>query len=423
MLGDARRVDPARRFPFSAVVGQEEARLALLLGAVDPAIGGVLLRGEKGSARSTLARGLAGLLPGGAPFVEVPLGATEERVLGTIGTSEHEAAWADGHAQFRPGLVAAASGGVLYVDAVNLLRDHLVAGLLDVAASGVNRVERNGVWHEHPARFVLVGSMSPEEGELGPQLLDRFGLSVEVKAPADPLARAEVVRRRLTHDTGGTVQGHDGDIVIRARLAAAMPADLPTSVVDFACHLAVSVGADGLRGDLVLCRAAAAFAGWEGRSITTEADVERVATLALGHRRRRRPFDPPTLAAAELERALAAARQSFAAAEVVGNGAGPAGEQGDSGVGSDSGNSDASDSGAGDGSSDASLDDAGDEAADDTGAEDTSLADSSSPADTSPGIEDTSPGVDGTSPADISPVGDTSPADSAGPGRETPNVT
>ena len=297
------------RFPFSAVVGQDEARMALLLAAVDPGIGGVLLRGDKGSAKSTLARGLAGMLPGGAPFVELPLGATEDRVLGTI---DLKAALTEGDTVFRPGLLAAAHGGVLYVDEVNLLPDHLVDVLLDVAGSGVNRVERDGVSHSHPARFVLVGSMNPEEGELRPQLLDRFGLSVEIKAPVDPRARAEVVRRRLTHDAGGRVDGGEGDIVLRARLAASMPADLPDTVVDFACRLAVSVGAEGLRADLVLCRAAAAFAGWEGRSVATSSDVERVAGVALGHRRRRRPFDPPTLNTGELERALASARQSFA---------------------------------------------------------------------------------------------------------------
>ncbi len=332
MRGDARLVDPTRRFPFSAVVGQDEARLALLLAAIDPAIGGVLLRGDKGSAKSTLARGLAGLLPGGAAFVELPLGATEDRVLGTL---DLKVALTEGDTQFRSGLLAAAHGGVLYVDEVNLLPDHLVDVLLDVASSGVNRVERDGVSHDHPSRFVLVGSMNPEEGELRPQLLDRFGLAVEVKAPTDPAQRAEVVRRRLSHDAGGAVAGQDSDIVLRARLAAAMPADLPEAVVDFACHLAVSVGAEGLRADLVLCRAAAAFAGWEGRSVATEADVERVAPVALGHRRRRRPFDPPTLPTGELERALASARQAFTrpAAEDVehagSTGGGDGGAEGD----------------------------------------------------------------------------------------------
>jgi magnesium chelatase subunit D len=311
MRGDPRLAGAARRYPFSAVVGQDDARLGLLLAAIDPGLGGVLLRGDKGSAKSTLARGLAGLLPGGAPFVELPIGATEDRVLGTI---DLRAALTDGTTQFRPGLLSAAHGGVLYVDEVNLLPDHLVDVLLDVAASGINRVERDAVSHEHPSRFVLVGSMNPEEGELRPQLLDRFGLAVQIKAPTDPVDRAEVVRRRLTFDAGGVVGGEEGDIVLRARLAAAMPADLPAAVVDFACHLALSVGAEGLRADLVLCRAAAAFAGWEGRAITTEADVERVAPVVLAHRRRRRPFDPPTLAAEELERALASARRAFAAA-------------------------------------------------------------------------------------------------------------
>ena len=201
---------------------------------------------------------------------------------------------------------------MLYVDEVNLLPDHLVDVLLDVATSGLNRVERDGVSHSHEARFVLVGSMNPEEGELRPQLLDRFGLSVAITAPTDPVHRAEIVRRRLTHDAGGEVVGSEGDLVLRARLAASMPADLPDTVVDFACRVALSVGAEGLRADLVLCRAAAAFAGWEGRSVATASDVERVAGLALGHRRRRRPFDPPTLATDELERALDSARRSFA---------------------------------------------------------------------------------------------------------------
>ena len=315
MIGDARRADPTRRFPFCAVIDQPDAQLALLLAAVDPAIGGVLLRGDKGSARSTLARGLAGLLPGAARFVDVPLGVTEDRVLGSLegasGLGEHET-------QFRAGLVAAAHGGVLHLSGVNLLPEHVVEVLLDVATSGINRVERSGIWHEHPARFVLVASMDPDAGELRPQLLDRFGLAVDVITPADAPVRAEIVRRRLTHDSGGRVDGQEGDIVLRARLAAALPADLPTSVVDFACHLAASPGAEGLRGDLVLCRAAAAFAGWEGRSITTESDVERVAPLALGHRRRRRPFHAPALAPGELERALEAARHAFVP---VGNGA------------------------------------------------------------------------------------------------------
>jgi magnesium chelatase subunit D len=295
-------------FPFSAVVGQDEARLALLLAAVDPSIGGVLLRGEKGSAKSTLARALAGLLPDYAPFVELPVGATEDRVLGSL---DLRAALTDGPERFRPGLLAAAHGGVLYVDEVNLLPDHLVDAILDAAASGVHRVERDGISHEHPARFVLLGSMNPEEGELRPQLLDRFGLAVEVRSSVDPALRAEAVRRRLAHDAGRPLPVDGSGVTddeLRRRLVDAVPATLPDHVIEFAARLAVHVGAESLRADLVLCRAAAALAGWEGRAAATDDDVAGVAPLALGHRHRRRPFDPPTLPPDDLAEAQSRAR-------------------------------------------------------------------------------------------------------------------
>lgn len=301
-----------REFPFGAVVGQEEAQQALLLAAVDPAIGGVLLRGDKGSAKTTLARGLAQLLPGDAPFVELPVGATEDRVLGTLDVRALLENSGDPSGAFRPGLLAAADGGVLYVDEVNLLPDQIVDGLLDAAATGVHRVERDGVSHEHPARFVLLGSMNPEEGELRPQLLDRFGLAVEVRSPEDPGVRAEAVRRRLAHDRGAPVPQEDD--ALRRRLATAEPAPLPDDVVTFAAGLAVAVGAESLRADLVLCRAGAALAGWEGRAATRREDVERVAPLVLGHRRRRRPFDPPTLQPEELKSALEEAQATAAGA-------------------------------------------------------------------------------------------------------------
>jgi len=293
-----------RAFPFSAVVGQDDAKTALLLAAVDPAIGGVLVRGDKGSAKSTLARALASLLPAGAPFVELPLGATEDRVIGTL---DLRAVLADGETRFQPGLLAAAHGGVLYVDEVNLLPDHLVDVLLDVAVSGVNRVEREGVSHEHPARFVLVGSMNPEEGELRPQLLDRFGLCAEVRAPSAPDQRAEVVRRRLEFDASGELGGSDDDQGLRARLAGVVPGRPDKEVVGFAARLAAAAGAEGLRADLVLCRAAAARAAWAGRATASTDDVEAVAPLVLAHRARRRPFDPPVLAPEVLEQALDAA--------------------------------------------------------------------------------------------------------------------
>lgn len=179
---------------FSEVVGLDVAKEALLLAAVEPRLGGVLLRGDKGSAKTTLARGLAAVLPGDAPFVELPLGAGEDRVLGALDLAD---LLGQGRPRLRPGLLADAHGGVLYIDEINLLADHLVDALLDVAVSGVNRVEREGLSEEHPARFVLVASMNPEEGELRPQLLDRFGLTTEVRAPSDVALRAEAVRRQL----------------------------------------------------------------------------------------------------------------------------------------------------------------------------------------------------------------------------------
>jgi magnesium chelatase subunit D len=285
-------------FPFSAVVGQDEAKLALRLAAVEPAIGGVLLRGQKGSAKSTLARGLARLLPGdGRPFVELPVGATEDRVVGSIDLA---AALTGGEVRFSPGLLAAAHGGVLYVDEVNLLPDHLVDVLLDVAASGINRVEREGVSHTHPSRFVLVGSMNPEEGDLRPQLLDRFGLAADVAALLDPDERAEAVRRRMAFDADpAAFVARWSEESLRPG-AAALPADLIRTV----SVLCASVGAEGLRADLVICRAATALAGLEGRPEAILDDVRRVAPLALAHRRRRHPFEDPGIDQDEIDSAL-----------------------------------------------------------------------------------------------------------------------
>ncbi len=285
-------------FPFGAVVGQDEAKLALVLAATQPAIGGVLLRGQKGSAKTTLARGLAALVSG--PFVELPLGATEDRLVGSIDLA---AALTGGEVRFSPGLLAAAHGGVLYVDEVNLLPDHLVDVLLDVAISGVNRVEREGVSHAHPSRFVLIGSMNPEEGDLRPQLLDRFGLAADVLAPADPAARAEAVRRRMAFDADPAAFAAAWP---DQPLAAGPPAELPDELVHRISALCASVGAEGLRADLVICRAAAALAGVEGRSTTTVDDVRRVAPLALAHRRRRHPFDDPGMPQEEVDEALEA---------------------------------------------------------------------------------------------------------------------
>jgi magnesium chelatase subunit D len=292
------------QFPFVAVVGQDDAKLALCLAAVDPAIGGVLLRGAKGSAKTTLARGIAALLPGDAPFVELPLGATEDRVIGSLDLA---AALTGGEVRFRPGLLAAAHGGVLYVDEVNLLADHLVDVLLDVATTGVNRVERESVAHVHESRFLLVGSMNPEEGELRPQLLDRFGLAVEVLAEADPEARAHAVRRRLAFDADPPAYERswaETSDQLRRRLAGARPAHVPDPLLQAVSRLCTAAGAESLRADLVTARAAAALAGLEGRPEATVEDVRRVAHLALAHRRRRQPFEQPGMDRDELDRAL-----------------------------------------------------------------------------------------------------------------------
>jgi magnesium chelatase subunit D len=281
------------RFPFSAVVGQDDAKLALLLAAVDPAIGGVLLRGQKGSAKTTLARGLAALVPGDAPFVDLPLGATEDRLIGTLDLG---AVLTGEGRRFEPGLLAAAHGGVLYVDEVNLLPDHLVDVLLDVAASGVNRVEREGISHEHPARFVLIGSMNPEEGELRPQLLDRFGLAVDLTTSLEPRDRAEAVRRRLDFDAdpAGIAPRHaPAEHELGTRLACTTAAHVPDALMMRIGMLCSAAGVDGLRADLVISRAAAALAAWERRAEATVDDVRRVAPLALAHRQRRTPFDEP----------------------------------------------------------------------------------------------------------------------------------
>jgi magnesium chelatase subunit D len=298
-----------KRYPFSAVVDSDDVKLALLLVAVDPAIGGVLLRGDKGTAKTTLARGLAALLPGEAPFADLPLGATEDRVVGTL---DLQAALAGDGAVLQPGLLHDAHGGVLYVDEVNLLADHLVDVLLDVAVSGVNRIEREGIAQEHPARFVLIGSMNPEEGELRPQLLDRFGLCVDVRTATDPARRAAAVRNRMAFDADPdafAAAWADEERAILERLSSCVPATVPDDVLELITRLCASVGAQGLRADLVTARAAAALASWEGRDEATEEDVRRVAPLALAHRRRRNPFDPPSMSPEELEQALESASQ------------------------------------------------------------------------------------------------------------------
>ncbi|MFF5054931.1 VWA domain-containing protein [Micromonospora sp. NPDC000663] len=335
-------------YPFSAVLGMADMRLALLLNAVSPAIGGVLVRGEKGTAKSTAVRALAALLPpvgrvAGCRFgcdpaepdpacpdgphpvdapaetrparlVELPVGAAEDRVVGSL---DLERAIGEGVRAFEPGLLAAAHRGVLYVDEVNLLHDHLVDLLLDAAAMGRSHVEREGVSVSHAARFLLVGTMNPEEGELRPQLLDRFGLTVEVGASRDPAVRVEVVRRRLAADAdpaGFAARWADADADVARQVADArrrLPGvRLPDAALRQIAEVCAAFDVDGMRADIVTARTALAHAAWLGRDRVTIDDVRVAARLALPHRRRRDPFDTPGLDEKRLDEALRQAQDA-----------------------------------------------------------------------------------------------------------------
>lgn len=320
-------------YPFSAIVGQDEMKLALTLAAVDPTIGGVLILGDRGTAKSTAVRALPGLLPSlkvvvGCRYgcdpaangsrcsecrarsesgesmrttlapvnvVDLPLGATEDRVAGAL---DIERALVRGEKAFEPGLLARAHRGFLYVDEINLLEDHLVDLLLDVATTGENVVEREGLSIKHPARFVLVGTGNPEEGELRPQLLDRFGLSVEARTPADIAERVEVVRRRDAFDRDPAAfaeRFRKADSSLRKRVVAARAklsaVDTPDAVLTRATELCLLLNVDGLRGELTMLRASRALAAYQGDPVTTMTHLKAVAPLVLRHRLRRGPLD------------------------------------------------------------------------------------------------------------------------------------
>ncbi len=336
-------------YPFSAIVGQELMKQALLLNVVNPKLGGVLIRGEKGTAKSTAVRALASLLPEidvaeGCPFackpggndlcadcavkaaagtlstarrrtrvVDLPVGATEDRVLGTL---DLEAAIKKGEKHFEPGILAEAHRGILYVDEVNLLDDHIVDVLLDAAAMGVNTVEREGVSFSHPARFVLVGTMNPEEGELRPQLLDRFGLCVQVEGILDIDKRVEVVKRRAAFEdnpAGFARAWEDQERQVAERVERArelLPrVGFPDELLRLVAQIAVDMGVDGHRADLVMMKTAKTMAALDGRDIATREDVGLAAELALPHRMRKKPFQDIGLAqgavAGSMEKALA----------------------------------------------------------------------------------------------------------------------
>ena len=320
-------------FPFAAIIGQEEMKLALQLNVIDPKIGGVMIMGDRGTGKSTTIRAIADLLPEievvkddpfnshksdldlmgnevkqaiqngedietelmKIPMVDLPLGATEDRVCGTI---DIEKALTDGIKAFEPGLLAKANRGLLYVDEVNLLDDHLVDILLDSAASGWNTVEREGISIRHPARFVLVGSGNPEEGELRPQLLDRFGMHAEIRTVKDPLLRVKVVEERTSFDQTPQVwldNYADEQQVLRDKIVAAQTL-LPTVELEYNLRIKISevcskLDVDGLRGDIVTNRAAKAFAAYDSRTTVTIDDIATVITLCLRHRLRKDPLE------------------------------------------------------------------------------------------------------------------------------------
>ena len=308
-------------YPLSAIVGQDDMKLALCLISVQPAIGGVLIYGERGTAKTTAVRALPGLLGGDTRVIELPLNASEDRVVGTL---QLGTLMKSGEREFVPGLMAEADGNILYVDEINLLEDSIVDLLLDAAATGVCRVEREGMSLRYPARFVLIGTMNPEEGTLRPQLLDRFGLSVKVSGSLGRGERLELIRRHAAfeHDPAAFVgewQGQEDLLARRIRQARAMYPDviIPDDAMELAVGLCAEFEVDGYRGDITMMRAARAAAALEGRTSVTEDDVLLAARFVLPHRLKKLPFEDMGMTDAMLEKAAGTLRESPEPAPVV----------------------------------------------------------------------------------------------------------
>jgi Mg-chelatase subunit ChlI len=324
-------------YPFTAIVGQGDMKLALILNVINPALGGVLIKGEKGTAKSTAVRALADLLPAmegvsDCPFhcdpqdinrlcdsctekaqhyatlstqsfkmcvVELPVSATEDRVVGTL---DIEYAIKQGEKKFDPGILAQANRNMLYVDEINLLDDHVVDVLLDAAAMGINTVEREGISYSHPARFVLVGTMNPEEGDIRPQLLDRFGLSVTVTGEHQPEQRVEVIKRRLAYEQDNQsfgAQYQESQQVLAQKIMQARQllseVTIDDSLLDQVAKLAIELEVDGHRADITVIKTALTLAAFDGRGKVEMEDIRKAARLALPHRMRRRPFEEGVL--------------------------------------------------------------------------------------------------------------------------------
>lgn len=348
-----------RVFPFTAIVDQEKMKRALVLNAINPAIGGVLIRGERGTAKSTAARALAALLPRirvvadcpfncdpdnpslmcdncrerkergeelpvaekPTPFVDLPVSATEDRVVGTL---DIEKAIKHGERHFEPGILAAANRGLLYVDEVNLLDDHVVDVLLDSAAMGVNIVEREGISFSHPARFILVGTMNPEEGDLRPQLLDRFGLAVDIVGVHDPRARVEIIKRRIAfeQDPEGFYEAwRPQEEALSRRIAEARERVASVAYTEQDLYLIAALTTefevDGHRADITILKAAQAHAAFEGRDRISERDILLAAELALPHRLKRQPFQDPSTQIAQLEQRLQQIEERLAQQQAI----------------------------------------------------------------------------------------------------------